>query len=143
MQEKYPRATDETKNCYVARDVGNMLLIQKIMANNKPFEWTTGARDSVVDCYSFTAPVASQLHVGGSNSIGVTIMRNEYTAVVKQEGDWWIGWIAEIPGVNCQEKTFDELKETLRITLKEALEFNRQDALTVAGNGYLEEKIAV
>jgi predicted RNase H-like HicB family nuclease len=70
-------------------------------------------------------------------------MKNEYTAVVKQEGDWWIGWIAEIPGVNCQEKTFDELKETLRITLKEALEFNRQDALTVAGNGYLEEKIAV
>jgi len=60
--------------------------------------------------------------------IGMTIMRNEYTAVVKQEGDWWIGWIAEIPGVNCQEKTFDELKETLRITLKEALEFNRQDA---------------
>jgi len=70
-------------------------------------------------------------------------MRNEYPAVVKQEGGWWIGWIAEIPGVNCQEKTFDELKETLRITLKEALEFNRKDALTVAGNGYLEEKIAI
>ena len=22
----------------------------------------------------------------------------EYTAVVKKEGDWWIGWIEEIPG---------------------------------------------
>lgn len=70
-------------------------------------------------------------------------MRNEYTAVFKKEGDWWIGWIEEIPGVNCQEKTYDELKETLAVTLKEALEFNRKDALTAAGSGYKEEKIAV
>jgi len=33
--------------------------------------------------------------------------------------------------------------ETLKITLKEALEFNRQDALSAVGSGYLEEKIAV
>ncbi len=39
-------------------------------------------------------------------------MTNVYTAVIKQ-GDWWIGWIEEVPGVNCQEKTHDELKETL------------------------------
>lgn len=70
-------------------------------------------------------------------------MKNEYTAVIKQDGDWWVGWIEEIPGVNCQEKTLDELKATLKITLKEALEFNRDDALTAAGTGYKEEKIAV
>jgi len=70
-------------------------------------------------------------------------MQNEYTAVVKQEDDWWVGWIEEIPGVNCQEKTYAELKETLEVTLKEALEFNRQDALTAAGSGYKEEKIAI
>ncbi|MBI5747376.1 MAG: type II toxin-antitoxin system HicB family antitoxin [Nitrospirae bacterium] len=57
-------------------------------------------------------------------------MSTEYTAVVKQEGDWWIGWIEEIPGVNCQEHTREELMESLRVTLKEALEFNRQDALS-------------
>ncbi len=39
-------------------------------------------------------------------------MKNEYTAVVKQEDDWWVGWIEEVPGVNCQEKTYEELKET-------------------------------
>jgi predicted RNase H-like HicB family nuclease len=50
-------------------------------------------------------------------------MKNEYTAVVKQEGDWWIGWIEEVPGVNCQEATREELLETLRVTLNEALEF--------------------
>jgi predicted RNase H-like HicB family nuclease len=70
-------------------------------------------------------------------------MKNEYTAVVKKHGEWWIGWIEEIPGVNCQEKTYEDLKETLEVTLKEALAFNRHDALTAAGVGYKEEKIAV
>jgi hypothetical protein len=41
---------------------------------------------------------------------------------LKQDGDWWIGWIKEISGVNCQEKTLDELIETLNITLQDALE---------------------
>jgi hypothetical protein len=26
-----------------------------------------------------------------------------------QDGDWWIGWIEELPGVNCQEATYEEL----------------------------------
>ena len=46
---------------------------------------------------------------------------SEYTAIVKQDGDWWIGWIEEVPGVNCQEASRDALLETLRITLEEAL----------------------
>lgn len=52
-------------------------------------------------------------------------MKNNYTAVVKQDGDWWIGWIEEVPGVNCQEATREELMESLRVTLNEALEFDR------------------
>ena len=44
-------------------------------------------------------------------------MANQYTAVIKQDGDWWLGWIEEIPGVNCQEPTRRELLETLRVTL--------------------------
>lgn len=71
------------------------------------------------------------------------IMNTEYTAIVKQEGDWWIGWIKEIPGVNCQEHTREELRKSLCVTLKEALEFNRQDALAAVGTGYVEEKIAI
>ena len=67
----------------------------------------------------------------------------EYTAVIKKTKEWWIGWIEEVPGVNCQEKSKDELLETLRVTLKEALEFNRADALAAAGGEFLEEKIAV
>ena len=70
-------------------------------------------------------------------------MNNLYTAVIKQEDDCWIGWIEEIPGVNCQEKSREELMETLKVTLEEALEFNRQDAIKSAGSGYYEEQIAL
>lgn len=70
-------------------------------------------------------------------------MSQNYTAVVKQDGDWWIGWIEEVPGVNCQEGTREELLKTLRVTLSEALEMNRTDARDAAGQGYEELSIAV
>ena len=69
-------------------------------------------------------------------------MKNNFTAVIKQDGDWWIGWIEEVPGVNCQEATREDLLESLRITLREALEFNRQDAVSIAGTDYEEVPIA-
>jgi predicted RNase H-like HicB family nuclease len=51
-------------------------------------------------------------------------MPNTYTAILKDEGHWWIGWIEEIPGVNAQEKTKAELLSSLKVILDEALEFN-------------------
>ena len=70
-------------------------------------------------------------------------MHREFTAVVKHEDDWWIGWVEEVPGVNCQERTHGELMESLQVTLREALDLNRHDALQAAGEGFIEEKIAV
>jgi len=70
-------------------------------------------------------------------------MNQAYTAVVKQDGDWWIGWIEEVPGVNCQERTRDELLQSLRLTLSEALQMNRADAKQAAGKGFEELTIAV
>jgi predicted RNase H-like HicB family nuclease len=68
---------------------------------------------------------------------------NTFTAVIKQDKNWWIGWIEEVPGVNCQEETKEKLLESLRITLKEALEFNKQDALKAAESNYSEELVTV
>lgn len=70
-------------------------------------------------------------------------MNQTYTAVVKHEAPWWIGWIEEVPGVNCQEATREGLVETLRVTLAEALQMNREDARRAAGKGYEELPIAV
>jgi len=50
-------------------------------------------------------------------------MLNTYNAVIKERGDWWIGWIEEIPGVNCQEKPREELLDSMQVTLREALEW--------------------
>ena len=70
-------------------------------------------------------------------------MEEIYTAVVKQDNGWWLGWIDEIPGANCQEPTREELLETLKVTLPEALEINRIEAKKAAGLDYEEELIAV
>jgi hypothetical protein len=68
---------------------------------------------------------------------------SEYTAIVKQSGDCWIGWIEEVPGVNCQEATREELVDTLRVTLAEAFELNRADARSAAEHDFEEIRIAV
>jgi predicted RNase H-like HicB family nuclease len=71
------------------------------------------------------------------------IMEREFTAIIKQDGKWWIGWIEEVPGVNCQEDTRERLLQSLKDTLKEALEFNKMDAISAAGSSYAEERIAI
>ena len=58
----------------------------------------------------------------------------EYTAIVKHRGEWWIGWIEEVPGVNCQERTHEMLMQSLAETLSEALELNRRDAQLAVGD---------
>ncbi len=100
--------------------------------------WGTLGRQHEGDCH----PTGGRLHADGlgRNQRGRE-MNNELTAVVKQDGAWWIGWIEEASGVNCQEATRDALIESLRVTLREALDLNREDALAAAGDLYSEEKI--
>ena len=54
--------------------------------------------------------------------------KGEYTAVIKRDGRWWIGWIAEVPGVNCQEAAKAELLVSLSETLRDILDLNRAEA---------------
>jgi predicted RNase H-like HicB family nuclease len=68
-------------------------------------------------------------------------MKASYTAVVQQDGEWWIGWVEEIPGVNSQGKTRDELLANLRDALEEALEMNRADAVAAASGSFEEVSI--
>lgn len=70
-------------------------------------------------------------------------MQQSFTAVVQQDGPWWIGWIEEVPGVNSQGRTRQELVENLRSALQEALELNRADALSAVKGQYEELSIQV
>ncbi len=51
-------------------------------------------------------------------------MAPTYTAVISQEGPWCVGWVEEVPGVNAQEPIREQLLESLRLVLRQALEFN-------------------
>lgn len=45
----------------------------------------------------------------------------EFRAVVKKSNDWWIGWLIDLPGVNAQERTREELLESLKIGAEDML----------------------
>ena len=66
-----------------------------------------------------------------------------YSAIIQQHGDWWIGWVEEVQGVNSQGRTREELIENLRSALAEALEMNRAEARAAAGVGFEEVSLAV
>jgi predicted RNase H-like HicB family nuclease len=61
-----------------------------------------------------------------------------YTAVIRRDGRWWIGWVEEVPGVNSQGETREELLSNLREALNEAIEMNREDARKAAGEQFEE-----
>ena len=65
-------------------------------------------------------------------------MKSGYTAIVKQDEDWWIGWVEEVPGVNAQERTKEELMISLQAALDDIIELNREDARKAAVDNYEE-----
>ncbi len=65
----------------------------------------------------------------------------QFTAAISQDGPWWIGWIEDIPGVNAQEATRDDVIESLRVALGEALTMNRADAAARAPPGTMKIQI--
>jgi predicted RNase H-like HicB family nuclease len=68
-------------------------------------------------------------------------MAPTYTAVIQQHDQWWIGWVEEVPGVNSQGTTREELLDNLRDALTEAIEMNRADARAAATGTYEEVSI--
>ncbi len=71
------------------------------------------------------------------------VVQQTFTAIIKFDAGVWIGWVEEVPGVNCQEMTRAALIESLREALAEMLELNRREATQAAGEGFEELSIAV
>lgn len=46
----------------------------------------------------------------------------KYRAIIKKSGGWWIGWLIDLPGVNAQEKTKENLIESLKIGAQDMLD---------------------
>jgi len=47
-----------------------------------------------------------------------------FTAYIAKEGNWWIGWVQGVGGVNCMERTKKKLLDSLKAELPEMLELN-------------------
>lgn len=70
-------------------------------------------------------------------------MKAEFTAIIKKDGDWWIGWVEEVPGANAQEQTREELMESLRAAAQDILAIHRESALQSAEKDFEEVPIAI
>ena len=56
-------------------------------------------------------------------------MRNEFTAIVEQDGPWYIAYCAEVPGANGQGATREECLANLRAAITLVLEHRRKESL--------------
>ena len=70
-------------------------------------------------------------------------MTNEFTAVIEQDGEWFIAFCAEIPGANGQGRTKSECLDSLRDSIELILEDRREDALRGVPKQALCEAISV
>ena len=56
-------------------------------------------------------------------------MRNEFTAIFEQDGEWFIAYCPEIPGANGQGRTKEEARQNLAEAIALILEDRREDTL--------------
>lgn len=56
-------------------------------------------------------------------------MRNEFTAIIERDGNWFIAYSPEVPGANGQGHTKDEARASLAAAISLILEDRREDAL--------------
>ena len=70
-------------------------------------------------------------------------MRNEFTAIIEREGDWYIAYCPEIPGANGQGKTIDEVRQNLADAIALILEDRRDDGLRGVPADAVRETVTV
>lgn len=54
-------------------------------------------------------------------------MRNEFTAMIERDGDWYIAFCPEVPGANGQGRTAVEAKSDLSEAIALILQDRRDD----------------
>jgi predicted RNase H-like HicB family nuclease len=70
-------------------------------------------------------------------------MRNEFTAVIERDGEWFIAWSPEIPGANGQGRTLEECRESLGAAIQLILEDRREDGLRGAPADALRDTVTI
>ena len=66
------------------------------------------------------------------------------TAIFENVGEWWLGYVEELPGANTQGKTLDEARENLREAVQLIIEVNRELLLEqIVGHKIIRESLTV
>ena len=69
---------------------------------------------------------------------------NKFTAVFEQDGDWWIGYVEELPGANTQGRTLEEARENLKEAVAMVIEANRElTRLEITRSDAIREELLV
>lgn len=71
-------------------------------------------------------------------------MENRFTAVFQRDGDWWVGYVEELPGANTQGATLEEVRENLREAVVLVIESNREQVeKEIIGKAVIKEELVV
>lgn len=70
-------------------------------------------------------------------------MRNEFTSVIEEDGEWFIGYCPEIPGANGQGHTIEECRANLSAAIALILEDRREDGLRGAPSDAIKDTVVV
>lgn len=70
-------------------------------------------------------------------------MRNEFTAIIERDDDWYIAYCPEVPGANGQGRTMEEVRASLAEAITLILDDRRQDALRGLPDDAVQETVVV
>ena len=70
-------------------------------------------------------------------------MHNEFTSIIEEDGEWFIGYCPEIPGANGQGRTVEECRANLSEAIALILEDRREDGLRGAPVDSIRETVVV
>ena len=70
-------------------------------------------------------------------------MKNEFTAIIEREGDWYVAFCPEIPGANGQGRSADEARVSLADAIALIFEDRREDALRGIPPDAIRETVTV
>lgn len=70
-------------------------------------------------------------------------MRNEFTAIIERDEEWFIAYCPEVPGANGQGRTIEEVRASLASAIHLILEDRREDALRGLPDDALRETVIV
>ena len=70
-------------------------------------------------------------------------MRNEFTAIIERDGEWFIAYCPEIPGANGQGRTKDEAKKSLVEAIELILEDRREEGIRGVPEDAIKEVVSL